>query len=161
MCGLFARRKKQVYQIVCIGDPILREKAVEVKRFNENLHQLLDDMAETLYAADGVGLAAPQVGISKQVVVVDIGDEHGLIELINPKIIASEGVEEDVEGCLSVPGKSGIVKRAKKVTVAAQDRNGKSFTIKGEDLLARAFQHEIDHLKGVLYVDIMEREVEG
>ena len=161
MCGLFARRKKRVYQIVCIGDPILREKAVEVKRFNENLHQLLDDMAETLYAADGVGLAAPQIGISKQVVVVDIGDEHGLIELINPKIIASEGVEEDVEGCLSVPGKSGIVRRAKKVTVEAQDRNGKSFTIKGEDLLARAFQHEIDHLRGVLYVDIMEREVEG
>lgn len=150
-----------MYQIVCIGDPILREKAVEVKRFNENLHQLLDDMAETLYAADGVGLAAPQIGISKQVVVVDIGDEHGLIELINPKIIVSEGVEEDVEGCLSVPGKSGIVKRAKKVTVAAQDRNGKPFTIKGEDLLARAFQHEIDHLRGVLYVDIMEREVEG
>lgn len=149
-----------MYQIVCIGDPILREKAVEVKRFNENLHQLLDDMAETLYAADGVGLAAPQVGISKQVVVVDIGDDHGLIELINPKIIASEGVEEDVEGCLSVPGKSGLVKRAKKVTVEAQDRDGKSFTIKGEDLLARAFQHEIDHLKGILYVDIMEREVE-
>lgn len=149
-----------MYQIVCIGDPILREKAVEVKRFNENLHQLLDDMAETLYAADGVGLAAPQVGISKQVVVVDIGDEHGLIELINPKIVASEGVEEDVEGCLSVPGKSGIVKRAKKVTVEAQDRDGKPFTIKGEDLLARAFQHEIDHLKGILYVDIMEREVE-
>ncbi len=160
MCGLFARRKKRVYQIVCIGDPILREKSVEVKRFNENLHQLLDDMAETLYAADGVGLAAPQIGISKQVVVVDIGDEHGLIELVNPKIIASEGVEEDVEGCLSVPGKSGLVKRAKKVTVEAQDRNGKSFTIKGEDLLARAFQHEIDHLKGILYVDIMEREVE-
>lgn len=149
-----------MYQIVCIGDPILREKAVEVKRFNENLHQLLDDMAETLYAADGVGLAAPQVGISKQVVVVDIGDEHGLIELINPKIVSSEGVEEDVEGCLSVPGKSGIVKRAKKVTVEAQDRNGNPFTIKGEDLLARAFQHEIDHLKGILYVDIMEREVE-
>lgn len=149
-----------MYQIVCIGDPILREKSVEVKRFNENLHQLLDDMAETLYAADGVGLAAPQIGISKQVVVVDIGDEHGLIELVNPKIIASEGVEEDVEGCLSVPGKSGLVKRAKKVTVEAQDRNGKSFTIKGEDLLARAFQHEIDHLKGILYVDIMEREVE-
>lgn len=149
-----------MYQIVCIGDPILREKAVEVRRFNENLHQLLDDMKETLYAADGVGLAAPQIGISKQVVVVDIGDEHGLIELINPKITAAEGVEEDVEGCLSVPGKSGIVKRAKKVTVAAQDRNGNPFTIKGEDLLARAFQHEIDHLKGILYVDIMEREVE-
>lgn len=149
-----------MYQIVCIGDPILREKAVEVRRFNENLHQLLDDMAETLYAADGVGLAAPQIGISKQVVVVDIGDEHGLIELINPKITAAEGVEEDIEGCLSVPGKSGVVKRAKKVTVEAQDRNGKPFTIKGEDLLARAFQHEIDHLKGILYVDIMEREVE-
>ena len=149
-----------MYQIVCIGDPILREKSVEVRRFNENLHQLLDDMAETLYAADGVGLAAPQIGISKQVVVVDIGDEHGLIELVNPKIIASEGVEEDVEGCLSVPGKSGLVKRAKKVTVEAQDRNGKPFTIKGEDLLARAFQHEIDHLKGILYVDIMKREVE-
>ena len=149
-----------MYQIVCIGDPILREKAVEVRRFNENLHQLLDEMKETLYDADGVGLAAPQVGISKQVVIVDIGDEHGLIELINPKITASEGVEEDVEGCLSVPGKSGIVKRAKKVTVAAQDRNGNAFTIAGEGLLARAFQHEIDHLKGVLYVDIMEREVE-
>ncbi len=147
-----------MYQIVCIGDPILREKAVEVRRFNENLHQLLDGMKETLYDADGVGLAAPQVGISKQVVIVDIGE--GLIELINPKIVASEGVEEDVEGCLSIPGKSGVVKRAKKVTVEAQDRNGNPFTIEGEDLLARAFQHEIDHLKGILYVDIMEREVE-
>lgn len=152
------KEENRVYQIVCIGDPILREKAVEVMRFNENLHQLLADMAETLYQADGVGLAAPQIGISKQVVVVDIGD--GLIELINPRIIASQGVEEDVEGCLSVPGKSGMVKRAKKVTVAAQDRYGNSFEIKGEGLLARAFQHEIDHLKGILYVDIMEREVE-
>lgn len=147
-----------MYQIVCIGDPILREQAIEVRRFNENLHQLLDGMRETLYKADGVGLAAPQVGVSKQVVIVDIGE--GLIELINPKIIASEGLVEDVEGCLSVPGKSGMVKRAKKVTVTAQDRNGKEFTIEGEDLLARAFQHEIDHLKGVLYVDIMEREIE-
>lgn len=147
-----------MYQIVRIGDPILREQAVEVRRFNENLHQLLDGMKETLYDADGVGLAAPQIGVSKQVVIVDIGE--GLIELINPKIIASEGVEEDIEGCLSVPGKNGIVKRAKKVTVTAQDRYGNPFTVEGEGLLARAFQHEIDHLKGILYVDIMEREVE-
>ena len=147
-----------MYQIVQIGDPILREKAIEVRRFNQNLWQLLDEMKETLYEADGVGLAAPQVGISKQVVVVDIGE--GLIELINPKIIAAEGEDEDIEGCLSVPGRNGIVKRAWKVTVAAQDRKGTPFTIEGEGLLARAFQHEIDHLKGILYVDIMEREVE-
>lgn len=156
--GFLIRRKQQVYQIVQIGDPILREKAIEVRRFNQNLWQLLDEMKETLYDADGVGLAAPQVGISKQVVIVDIGE--GLIELINPKIIAAEGEEEDIEGCLSVPGRNGIVKRARKVTVAAQDRNGNCFTIDGEGLLARAFQHEIDHLRGVLYVDIMEREVE-
>ena len=147
-----------MYQIVEIGDPILREQAVEVRRFNRNLYQLLDEMRETLYEADGCGLAAPQIGISKQVVIVDIGD--GPIELINPKIIAAEGEDEDVEGCLSIPGKSGIVKRAWKVTVAAQDRFGQPFTIEGEGLLARAFQHEIDHLKGILYVDKMEREVE-
>ena len=125
------------------------------------LETLIDDMLETMYDADGVGLAAPQVGVLKQLVVIDVSEGADQpIVLINPEIIETSGEQTGDEGCLSVPGKSGMVKRAKKVTVTAQDRNGKEFTIEGEDLLARAFQHEIDHLKGVLYVDIMEREIE-
>ena len=138
-------------QIVKIGEPVLRKKSKVVKEINDRVIELLDDMADTMYDADGVGLAAPQVGILKRVVVIDIGD--GLIELINPEIIETEGEYLDTEGCLSVPGESGEVLRPYRVKVKAQDRNGQWFEIEGEELLARAFCHEIDHLDGILYVD--------
>ena len=110
-----------------------------------------------MYAAQGVGLAAPQVGLMRRIVVIDVGE--GIIELINPEIISSEGEVAMVEGCLSVPGRRGCVTRPEKVTVRAQDRQGKFFELKGEGLLGRAIQHEIDHLNGVLYVDLMDYEV--
>ena len=138
-------------QIVQIGEPVLRKKSKVVTEVNDKIRQLLDDMADTMYHADGVGLAAPQVGILKRMVVIDIGE--GLIELINPEIIETEGEYLDTEVCLSVPGESGEVLRPYRVKVKAQDRNGQWFEIEGEELLARAFCHEIDHLDGILYVD--------
>ena len=138
-------------QIVKIGEPVLRKKSKVVKEINDRLIDLLDDMADTMYEADGVGLAAPQVGILKRVVVVDIGD--GLIELINPEIIEAEGEYLDNEGCLSVPGESGDVLRPYRVKVRALNRFGETIEIEGEELLARAFCHEIDHLDGILYID--------
>lgn len=137
--------------IVIEGDKILTKKCRVVEKFDEKLAQLLDDMEETLVKAEGVGLAAPQVGLLKRVCIVDVGDEDGLIELINPKIIMFSGEQEGAEGCLSCPNEYGIVKRPMYVTVKAQDRYGKEFTIKGEGLKARAFCHEIDHLDGILY----------
>lgn len=134
------------------GEEVLRKKSRVVVDFNQKLWDLLDDMAETMYQADGVGLAAPQVGILKQVVVIDIGE--GLIELINPEIIMKKGSQIDNEGCLSCPGEYGKVKRPAKVRVRAQDRNGDSFEMEGTDLLARAFCHEIDHLSGIIFKDI-------
>lgn len=145
-----------IRNIVKYPDPILREKAVEVKKFNERLGKLLDDMAETMYDAHGVGLAAPQVGISKRVMVVDVGEE--LIEMVNPEIIEKSGEQiEPPEGCLSIPGLLGYVKRANKIRVKGQDRNGNPIEIEAEGFLARAFQHEIDHLDGVLFIDIAEK----
>ncbi|MFZ5753758.1 MAG: peptide deformylase [Bacillota bacterium] len=141
-----------VYQIVKKGDPILREKAKEVKEINDSILKLLDNMKETMYAANGVGLAAPQIGVSKCVIVVDIGDEE-LFELINPQIVFSEGLETDTEGCLSVPGIVGEVARAKKIKIKGLNRQGKTVEIEAEDLLARAFQHEMDHLDGILFID--------
>jgi peptide deformylase len=141
--------------IVKHPDPILREQAKPVTKFNANLHKLLDDMAETMYDANGVGLAAPQIGILKRVVVVDTGE--GLIELVNPEIIAKEGEQFGPEGCLSIPGLTGDVRRALKARVRAQDRHGQPFEVEGEELLARAFQHEVDHLNGVLFIDLAER----
>jgi len=143
--------KMALRQIVKIGEPVLRKKSKVVKEINDRLIDLLDDMADTMYEADGVGLAAPQVGILKRVVVVDIGD--GLIELINPEIIEAEGEYLDNEGCLSVPGESGDVLRPYRVKVRALNRFGETIEIEGEELLARAFCHEIDHLDGILYVD--------
>ncbi|MGI6679431.1 MAG: peptide deformylase [Dehalobacterium sp.] len=139
--------------MVKIGDPILREKAKKVPKINANIEKLLDNMADTMRAAEGVGLAAPQIGISKCVVVIDIGD--GLIELINPEIIDEEGHEIDAEGCLSVPDIQGKVVRAQKVEVRALNRKGEEVKIIGDGLLARALQHEIDHLHGVLFIDRM------
>lgn len=132
-------------------DEILRKKAKRVDKFDDRLKQLLDDMAETMYQANGVGLAAPQVGILKRVVVIDIGD--GLVELINPVIVEQEGEQVDVEGCLSIPDVLGEVKRPRKVKVEAQDRSGNKVELMGEDLMARAICHELDHLEGVLFID--------
>lgn len=140
-----------VRNIVEKGDPILRKISRSVLNFDEKLATLIDDMIETMHNAEGVGLAAPQVGILRRICVIDVGD--GPIELVNPVIIKEEGEQVGSEGCLSVPGQSGIVKRPMKVTVKAQDRKGNTFEISGEELLARAFCHEIDHLNGILYVD--------
>jgi peptide deformylase len=145
-----------IRNIVKYPDPILRERAVEVTKFNERLGKLLDDMAETMYDAHGVGLAAPQVGIGKRVIVVNIGEE--LIEMINPEIIEKSGEQlEPPEGCLSIPGLLGYVKRANVIRIKGQDRNGNAVEIEAEGFLARAFQHEIDHLNGVLFIDIAEK----
>ncbi len=146
-----------IRNIVKIGDEGLRKTAKPVAKFDIRLWLLLKDMADTMYKADGAGLAAPQVGILRRVVVVD--DGNGLVELVNPEIIETEGEQCGPEGCLSIPGRQGLVCRPGKVTVRAQDRHGKFFEKTGEGLLARAFCHEIDHLNGVLYVDIMEREI--
>jgi len=132
-------------------DPILRKISKVVKNIDERTQILIDDMLDTMYEANGVGLAAPQVGILKRVVVIDIGD--GPIILINPEIVEANGEVKDVEGCLSVPGKQGNVIRPKYVKVKAEDRDGNSIEIQGEDLLARALCHEIDHLNGILYTD--------
>ena len=137
--------------IITVGDPILNKKCRPVLRFDEKLHTLLDDMAETMYRAKGVGLAAPQVGILKRVVVIDVGE--GLIELINPEIIETKGGEIQEEACLSLPGKSAYVERPEYVKVKAKNRNFEDVEYEGEGLLARAFCHEIDHLDGILYID--------
>ncbi len=135
--------------IVKEGDGILEKKCRPVEQFDEKLWQLLDDMGQTMYAAQGVGLAAPQVGVLRRVCVIDVGD--GLIELINPVITKTAGVQEPQEGCLSSPGKCGITRRPQKVTVEYLDRHGKKKTVKGEDLFAQALCHEIDHLDGILF----------
>lgn len=132
-------------------DDVLRKKSKHVDYINEKILKLLDDMAETMYQANGVGLAAPQVGILKRLVVVDIGD--GLIKLINPEIIVQEGEQQDIEGCLSIPGITGEVKRPDWVKVKALNENGENVEIEGTGLLARAFCHEIDHLNGTLFID--------
>ncbi len=134
-----------------IGDEVLNKKCREVTAIDDRIIQLLDDMADTMYEADGVGLAAPQVGILKRIVVIDIGD--GVIELINPEITAMGGEQVAPEGCLSVPGRQGKVVRPAKVAVRAMDRNGEYFEVMGEGLLAQALCHEIDHLDGTLFVD--------
>lgn len=141
-------------QIVQIGEPVLRKTCKPVEKIDEKIIQLLDDMADTMYEADGVGLAAPQVGILKRIAIIDIGD--GIIELINPEIIDTKGKQTDDEGCLSVINQSGPVTRPYYVKVRAMNRNGQVFEIEGEELLARAFCHEIDHLDGVLFVDKIE-----
>ncbi|MBC2575641.1 peptide deformylase [Peptostreptococcus canis] len=144
-----------IRNVLKMGDPVLNKKSKTVTDFNERLHTLLDDMAETMYAEDGVGLAAPQVGILRRVLVVDIGE--GLIELINPAIIESTGEQTDIEGCLSVQDFVGKVTRPQYVKIQAQNRYGQSLVIEAEDFLARAFCHEIDHLEGILFVERVEK----
>ncbi|WP_217270663.1 peptide deformylase [Kroppenstedtia pulmonis] len=148
-----------IRKIVLVPDPILKEKAKTVTKFNSRLHKLLDDMADTMYDAPGVGLAAPQVGISKRVIVVD--DGQGLIEVVNPELSRMSGEQLDPpEGCLSIPGLLGEVRRAEKVHLKGQDRNGEPFELEAEGYLARILQHEVDHLNGVLFTDIAERVFE-
>ncbi|MFD1426636.1 peptide deformylase [Kroppenstedtia sanguinis] len=148
-----------IRKIVLVPDPILKEKARPVTKFNERLHKLLDDMADTMYDAPGVGLAAPQVGISKRVIVVD--DGNGLIEAVNPELFDKEGEQlAPPEGCLSIPGLLGEVRRAEKVRLKAQDRQGQFFELEAEGYLARILQHEVDHLNGILFTDIADRVFE-
>ena len=146
-----------IRKIVEIGDEKLRKQCKPVEKFDLRLRLLLKDMADTMYKANGVGLAAPQVGILKRIVVVDIGE--GLIEMINPEIIHTEGTQTGPEGCLSVPGRSGVVTRPNVVTVRFLDRDGEEYEATAEGFLARAFCHELDHLDGTLYVDKMDREI--
>lgn len=136
-------------EIVKDGDPVLNKVCRPVEKFDEKLHTLLDDMYETMVRADGVGLAAPQVGILRRICVIDIGE--GILEFINPKIVERSGKQREVEGCLSCPGLYGYTERPYAVTVEALDRNGEPFTLHAEDLLARAICHEFDHLDGILF----------
>lgn len=133
------------------GDKVLKEKAEAVSHVDKKIRKLLDDMTQTMYKADGVGLAAPQVGVSLRVIVIDVDDE--LIELINPVIVRSEGCELGNEGCLSIPGVFGEVERFSEVTVTGLNRFGKNVSITGTGLLSRALQHEIDHLDGILFIE--------
>jgi peptide deformylase len=151
--------------IVLIGDEVLRQKARRVRDFDAKLHTLLDDMRETLNDAEGVGLAAPQVGVSQRVLIVQLPDdeeEYGpeagvFYEIVNPEIVKSAREQvEGVEACLSIPGYFGTVDRSQSVVVRGQDRHGKEFRVKAYDWLARVFQHEIDHLDGILYIDLTD-----
>jgi len=144
-----------VYKIVEIGAEVLREKAKEVKEINPSIIKLLDNMVDTLDAADGVGLAAPQIGVSKRVIIVNLGEVH--LELINPVISEKEGAQTDEEGCLSIPNVTGDVQRALKIRVQGLNRQGESVDIHADRLLARALQHELDHLEGVLFVDVAKK----
>ena len=144
--------------ILLKDNPRLRKISRPVTKINKHITELLDDMAQTMYEARGVGLAAPQVGVLRRVVVIDVGD--GLIELINPEIIHAEGQQRMEDGCLSLPDDAGYVVRPAKVTVRALDRNGEEHEYTGEELLARAFAHEIDHLDGILFTDKMVERIE-
>lgn len=142
-------------KILTDKDPALHKVCKPVEKFDRRLHKLLDDMAETLVDAEGVGLAAPQVGILRRVVVVDTGEK--ILELVNPTLLETSGEQTGAEGCLSVPGKYGLVKRPNYAKVCAQDRDGNWFEAEGEELIARCFCHELDHLDGIMYTEVMER----
>lgn len=142
-------------KILTYKDPALHKVCRPVEKFDWRLHKLLNDMTETLLQADGVGLAAPQVGILRRVVIVDTGEE--MLELVNPELVETSGEQCGAEGCLSVPGKYGLVKRPNYAKVRAQDRNGEWFETEGEALIARCFCHELDHLDGIVYTEVMER----
>ena len=142
-------------KILTDADPALHKTCKPVVNFDERLHRLLEDMRETLIESGGVGLAAPQVGILRRVVLVDTGEE--ILELVNPTLLETDGIQEGAEGCLSVPGKYGLVKRPYYAKVRAQDREGNWYEAEGEELIARCFCHELDHLDGIIYTEIMER----
>ena len=145
-------------KIVKIGDEVLNKECRPVEKITPRIHTLLDDMIQTMRAAEGVGLAAPQVGVLRRIAVIEI-EEGTVYELINPKIIAFSGEQQDREGCLSNPGFAGITKRPKTVTVRAMNRNGEVYDLTGSDLLARAICHECDHLDGKLYTDVQIRPI--
>lgn len=151
-----------VREVIFADNPILREKSKKVKDFGEALQVLIDDMVETMHAVNGLGLAAPQVGVLQQVIIIQLPEDEEepqsgkLFALCNPQIVRADGEEESEEGCLCLPGWVGEVKRATSVTVKAQDHRGKKVRIKAEGFLARAFQHEIDHINGILYIDRAE-----
>jgi peptide deformylase len=140
-----------VYKILTEPDPLLRQKSLPVKSINAGVLRVLENMRDTMYLADGIGLAAPQIGVSKRIIVVDPGDR--LIVLINPEIIISEGEVSRSEGCLSVPGKTGWLNRAQKIIVKGLNPQGENIELEAMDLLARVIQHEIDHLDGILFPD--------
>ena len=142
-------------KILTDAEPALHKTCKEVTSFDGRLHILLNDMRDTLVESGGVGLAAPQVGILRRVVLVDTGEE--ILELINPTLVETDGEQEGPEGCLSVPGKYGLVKRPYYAKVRAQDRNGDWYEAEGEELIARCFCHELDHLDGIIYTEVMER----
>ena len=142
-------------KILTTAEPALHKTCRPVENFDRKLHMLLKDMADTLVDSGGVGLAAPQVGILRRVVLVDTGEE--ILELINPELVETDGEQVGPEGCLSVPGKYGLVKRPYYAKVRAQDRNGNWFEAEGEELIARCFCHELDHLDGIIYTEVMER----
>ena len=142
-------------KILTDKDPALHKVCKPVTSFDAKLHKLLDDMGETMRDANGVGLAAPQVGILRRVVTVDLGDE--ILELVNPSLVQTDGEQVGAEGCLSVPGKYGLVKRPYYAKVKAQDRFGNWFEAEGEELIGRCFCHELDHLDGIVYTEVMER----
>ena len=143
-----------IRRILTVEEPILRQKTKKVRDFDASLHRLLDDMLETMRDAPGIGIAANQVGVPLQVAIIELEDT--ITELINPQVVRASGEVVDWEGCLSIPGFVAEVTRHEKVTVKARDRNGKEFRVKGEDLFARALQHEIDHLNGILYIDYLD-----
>lgn len=147
-----------IRQLRYLGDPILRKVSREVTEINERIKTLLEDMVETMYEYDGVGLAAPQVGVLRRVIVIDVGE--GPIKMINPEIIEEEGESIDIEGCLSIPNRSGTVKRPEKLKVKYLDEKGEEKILEGTGLLARVLCHEIDHLNGVLFIDKMIEEIE-
>ena len=142
-------------KILTDAEPALHKTCRPVVNFDKRLHVLLDDMRETLVDSGGVGLAAPQVGILRRVVLVDVGEE--ILELVNPSLVETSGEQEGPEGCLSIPGRYGLVKRPNFAKVRAQDRNGNWYEAEGEELIARCFCHELDHLDGILYTQVMER----
>ena len=138
------------------GAPVLKQVCAPIDKMDSKMRKLLDDMAATMYEANGVGLAAPQVGVPIRAVVIDVGDDHGLVELINPQILYREGTETDSEGCLSIPHIFGDVERSAKVTVEFMNRRGKKQRLTGTGLMARCIQHELDHLEGVLFIDVAQ-----
>ena len=144
-----------IRKILTVSEPALHKVCKPVEKFDKKLHTLLDDMRETLIDSEGVGLAAPQVGILRRVVLVDTGEE--ILELVNPTLVETDGEQIGAEGCLSVPGKYGLVKRPNYAKVRAQDRNGQWYECEGEELIARCFCHELDHLDGIIYTEVMDR----
>ena len=149
-----------IRKIVTLGDDTLRKRCKTQEKFDKRLATLLKDMADTMYKAEGVGLAAPQVGILRRIAVVDVTEDHsGLLEMVNPEIIEREGEQTGREGCLSVPGRQGVVTRPMKIKARFQDKNGNNYELETEGFEARAICHELDHLDGTLYIDIMDREL--